>query len=111
MLVNQTSPGLLFEDSVPVDIHIRIYLDGSQYIAELRLSGAKTQRFRIGLTPFDIVELNNELQQAIEDISNKWEENVNGIDLLVELASAGRSAFNRIFTEGAPRQTIQKAFE
>lgn len=110
MLVKQTLPTLFITTSA-VDVHLRIYPDDHFYKAELQISGVKPQRFRIGLTPHDVEELNLELQEAIEEVSNRCEEAGGCSELLSELANAGKSAFNRIFAEGGPRETIYKALE
>src|SRR5205085_1352289 len=93
------------------DVHIRIYPDDDVYKAELQISGVKPQRFRIGLTPHDVEDLNKELQQAIENVANQSEENGDCSDLLPDLAYAGKVAFNRIFSQGVPRETIYKALQ
>ncbi len=111
MLLKQT-PLTFFEDISVVDMHLRIYSDNNYYKAELQICGIKPQRFRIGLTSHDVEELNAELQQAIEDITNKvGEDNEAGLETLIELATIGKSAFNRIFSEGSSREIIQKALE
>ena len=100
---------LPFTDNFPVQVQIRITSNGSGYEADICADWSNWYRFRIGLKPQDIAELNSELQQAIEQVAGNIEMNSAYGDALSRLAEKGSFAFKRIFAEGAPRDAISSA--
>jgi len=96
-----------FFDDYYIDIHIRIYPYGNIFRAEVRVSGMKPQAFNIGLTLEDIGQVNRGLQEAINKVTHDCE----NYEHLFYLAKTGRAAFNRIFADGIPRETILRAIE
>jgi hypothetical protein len=74
MLLKQTS-SLPFSDNFSVQVQIRIFSNGSEYIADMSTNLDKWYRFRIGLKQHDVEELNSELQLAIEKVSSDFETN------------------------------------
>lgn len=112
MPLEQTT-SLPFADDFPVHTQIRIQPDGREYVAYIQAGWAKWHRFHIGLTQHDVCELNCELQQTIEDVSAHFDdEPVDALECAValsRLAQKGKFAFNSIFGEGTPRQTISNA--
>ena len=110
MPLEQTSP-LSFIDNFPVHVQIRILSKGSEFEADLSADWGMFHRFRIGLKPQDVDELNLELQKAIEQVSGSFEEQGTYNEVLARLAHKGNYAFKRIFAEGIPRETIGKALK
>ena len=110
MALEQTSP-LSFIDNFPVHIQLRICSKGSEYEADLSAEWGMYHRFRIGLKPQDVEELNLELQQAIEQVANSFGEPDTYNEALSRLAHKGNFAFKRIFAEGIPRETVSKALQ
>lgn len=100
-----------FFDNYPIDLHIRIYSKGSIFKAEVRPSGTRPQSFDIRLTAEEVEELNKGLQQEIEQVSQHCGEAGVSEDALLQLATAGQAAFNRIFGDGPPRQTMLDALK
>ena len=110
MLLKQSS-ALPLIDNFSVQVQIRIFSNGSEYTAYISTDLDKWHRFHIGLKPHDIDELNTELQQAVEQVSVNFEiEGAYG-DALARLAQKGKFAFNRIFADGVPRETINRALK
>ena len=110
MLLKQTST-LPLNDNFSVQVQIRIFSNGSEYIADMSTNLDKWYRFRIGLKQHDIEELNSELQQAVERVSNDFETNGTCDESLSLLAQKGSYAYKRIFAEGVPRDIITKALK
>jgi CHAT domain-containing protein len=110
MLLKQTSM-LPLNDNFSVQVQIRIFSNGSEYIADVSTNLDKWYRFRIGLKQHDIEELNSELQLAVEKVSNEIETSGTCDESLSLLAQKGSYAFKRIFAEGIPRDIISKALK
>jgi len=107
MLLEQTSR-LPFIDNFPLHVQIRVFSNGSGYMADINANWSNWHRFRIGIKPHDLEELNSELQQAIEEVSRNFENEGIGREALAKLAQMGTYAFKRIFSEGAPREIVNK---
>src|SRR5438046_366355 len=111
MLLEQKSP-LSFIDNFPLHVQIRIFPDKNNYMADINANWSNWYRFRIGIKPNDLQELNSELQQAIEDVSYKFEiEGILSDTLLGQLARKGAFAFKRIFSEDTPREIVSRALK
>ncbi len=110
MPCEQRSP-LPWVDNFPVQVQISIFPNGSDYTAYISADIGMYHRFRIGLKPQDVDELNLELQQAIERVAGSFEEQGTYNEALARLAHKGNYAFKRIFAEGIPRETIGKALK
>jgi hypothetical protein len=110
MLLEQRSP-LSFMDNFPVHVQLRILSKGGEYEADISAEWGMFHRFRIGLRPHDVDELNLELQQAIEQLVGSFEEQDTYKEALSRLAYKGNFAFKRIFAEGIPRETVRKALK
>lgn len=110
-MVDERTADLPFNDHFPVQVQITILSSGSEYEAYVSADQGRFHRFRIGLKPHDIEELNTELQQAIEQVSHDVETNGISGDSLLRLAQTGNFAFKQIFTEGIPRETVRKALK
>jgi len=110
MLLKQV-PTLPFNDNFGVQVQIRIFSSGNDYIADMSTNLDKWYRFHIGLKQNDLEELNAELQLAIEKVSGNIEVDGTCGETLSLLAQKGNYAFKRIFAEGAPRDIIRKALK
>ncbi len=110
MLFEQKLP-LPFLDKFPIHVQIRIFSNGTSYIADMNADWSNWQRFHIGIKPHDLQEINLELQQAIEEVSYSFNKDSKSSDSLARLAQKGNFAFKRIFSEGAPREIIKKLLE
>ena len=111
MLLERKLP-LPFIDKSPIDVQMRIFLDGNGYTAHMNANWSNWQRFRIGIKPNDLEEINSELQQAVEEVSHHFvKDDSIPIDALAKLAQKGNFAFKRIFSEGAPREVVKKVLE
>src|SRR5260370_2020138 len=100
-MANDDSPVLIY--NYPIDINITIHLDNDKFEATILASGIAPQIFSIELTRDAVQEINSSLRRAIEEVSNSAEEG-DGVssEALSQLATAGKSAFNKIFKEGKP---------
>ncbi len=106
-MYQQTLP-LPLRDDFSVQVQMSIFADTSGYMAYISTDLGGWQRFRIGLKPHDVEELNMELQDAIEQAARAFEAHDEGERALSKLAQKGAFAFKRIFTDGVPREIISK---
>ncbi len=98
-------PPLIFQD-YPVDINLQIRRKRAGY--ELQIMGVgKILRSPIDMKPLDLVELNNQFQQAMEAITRNNKREPPTEQELVDLAEVGHYAFNHVFCDKA-RTTIQQ---
>ena len=98
-------------DNFPVQVQMSILSNGSEYTAYVCVDLGKFHCFHIGLTPYDIEELNTELQNAIEQATASFEQNSISGEALSRLAQKGNFVFKRVFAEGIPRETIKNALK
>src|SRR5438034_2232471 len=80
---------LPFTDNFSVDIQIRIFSNSSGYVAEICAERTGWHRFRIGLTPTDVAELNTVLQQGIQQVADEFETGGVRKDALSKFAQIG----------------------
>jgi len=107
-MANDESPVFIY--NYPIDINITIHLYNGEYEATILSSGIAPQIFSIELTRDAVQEINSSLQQAIEEVSNSYEEGDSlSSEALSQLATAGKNAFNRIFKEG--KQLLYQVLE
>jgi hypothetical protein len=99
---------LPFIDNFPIRVQIRIYSERTSYMADINADWSNWQRFRIGIRPCDLEELNSELQQAIEEVSRNYKKDGIQNDVLAKLAQTGNFAFKKIFSDGAPREIVNQ---
>jgi len=111
LLDESTKASLSLIDNFPVQIQMSIFQNGSDYIAYISADGGMFHRFRIGLKPQDVDELNLELQTTIEQVASSFGEQVAYYAALLRLAHKGNFAFKRIFAEGIPREIVSKALQ
>lgn len=102
---------LPFTDNFAVDIQIRIFSNGGGYTGEICAERGGWHRFRLGLTPQDVAELNTELQQAIEVVSGHFEMGDAYEDAFSQLILKGNFAFKKIFPQGVARDIISQALK
>src|SRR5258708_5652772 len=110
-MVHEEKGNLPFSYNFPVQVQMSILSNGSEYMAYICPDLGKFHCFSIELKPQDIEELNLELQCEIERVSQSYEGELISDDALSKLAQKGKFAFNRIFAEGVPRETIRKALK
>jgi hypothetical protein len=102
-------------DDFSVNVQIRIYQTVSDYVAEINADGSNWHRFHIELKPDDVGAINSDLQRAIQDVSNSFDESDGTYDdtyndSLKKLADTGNWAFNKIFLE-QEREIIRKVLK
>ncbi len=92
----------------PVHVPIRIFSDSQGYLADIYASWTDWYRFRIGLKPSDVDDLNAELQRSLQDVSSNFE--VDGIcgEALTKLAHIGNFVFKSIFGDRKLRESLNK---
>jgi len=108
----KTRVQLPFVDDFPVHVQIRIQAQDREYEAYVQADWSKWHRFHVGVKQHDIEEFHSELQQAIEEVSQCLENNVDSSEYaraLSNLAYKGNFIFKRIFSGGVPREIISKA--
>ncbi len=110
-MVLELTSRLAFIDSFPIQVQIRVFLHDNSYMADINADWSNWHRFRIGIKPHDLEELNSELQQAIEEVSCSFEKDGIRSDALAKLAQTGSFAFKRIFSESAPREIVNKVLK
>ena len=112
---------LPFFDDFPVHVQIRIQSAGRQYEVFIQAYLGSWYRYRIGLQQHDVEELNSGLQQAMEQVSARFDVDMDGnithedkaecAKALSTLAQKGNFAFKRIFEEGMPRETVNNVLQ
>jgi hypothetical protein len=113
---NTVSTPLPLNDNFPVELQISIRPYSSTYQAHVQVNDGKWHRFSIGLKSNDVVELNTELQNAVENLANVFDEDghfdpADFNDALFNLAKKGAFAFERIFKDGPAQDLIKKALK
>lgn len=95
-------PPIAFQD-YPVDIHLRIYQEKSQYRADVFAVG-QGQRFHIEMSPHDVSALNKQFQEAVDAVSRDNTSHGESEPTTAELegqirtlAEVGHYAFKRVF--------------
>src|SRR6266700_7757897 len=110
LLVDEKKKATLsLTDNFPVHVQMSIFSEGNGYVAYMRADLSNFHTFRIERTPGDVEERNLELQDAVEQVARSCGNDEAFADALAALAQKGKYAFNRIFTEGAPRDLIRRA--
>jgi len=99
---------LPFLEDAPINVQLRIDSNGNNYVAYIKADWSNWYRFSIGINRDDLDEINQELQQAIEQISGHFEEEGITDNVLSLLRKKGNFAFNSIFANGSPRETLRK---
>ena len=110
MLLEQKLP-LPFLDKSLIHVQIRIFSNGTDYMADINADWSNWHRFRIGIKARDLEEFNSELQQAIEEVSDSFKKDGKNSGSFAKLAQKGNFVFKRIFSEGAPREIVKKLLE
>jgi CHAT domain len=109
----QQTMSLPLVDDFSVNIQIRIQQCGKEYQGYIQTDYSGWCSFPIQITPYDLNDLNTELQRAIECVSADFEANdaaSTGYDeALSKLAQKGSFAFKKIFAKGTPRDVIHEA--
>ncbi|MEM8719034.1 MAG: CHAT domain-containing protein [Cyanobacteria bacterium P01_G01_bin.39] len=91
----------------PVDIYLRIYPQGKRYALEI-LGTPIPIRSSINMTSQDLAELNEQLQQAIDEIARNNQQEAPTEKELVNLSKVGHRAFVRVFSDSDARTAIKE---
>jgi hypothetical protein len=94
-------------DISPVHVQITILPSGGEYIAYVITDRAYL--IPIHLKPHDVKNLNLLLQEAIQKVAGSFGKGSTYDAALVELASMGSYAFERIFSDYSSQETIRNA--
>jgi tetratricopeptide (TPR) repeat protein len=109
--VIENKVNLALADDYLVDVFLRIRMDGNgRYSAEVTVDrGHAYKPFPIELTVDDVASHTRNLQEAIEQVSQRVGQE--DFDIALEtLAEAGRDAWGRVFSEEG-RETIRRALK
>jgi len=102
-------------DNFSVNVQLRIQPNGRAYMAYIQSDYSDWYSFPMQLTQQDVRDLNTELQQAIENVSDNFEMkdplSAECSNAIAKLARKGNFAFKKIFPKGISRDIVHEALQ